>query len=299
VIWQNDLSPTGIVSRTKLYDYANAGCLGVGYRATWYGEMDISWDDSSFPMAFSASGPQETGFQIAVYKPGLGCRVLNTKTGVVTGQWGPTGTITSASRLLLHSASGAPDGVHVGYETNNCLAGSCTPQMWDVYGLSVAECGAALDCGGHNVHGMFFSVNGTGIGNWFSRSMEAPAYGISPAKSVPASLVAPNIKDQQHASWGNTMNDQQPIFASFQSTADTGIGKGFLAPWDGEIVGFKTPTIPGFSIPFREGHNFASGTCPNFVCQQAIGQVSHDGKYFVFATDFGTPRSYVAVMVLQ
>src|SRR5579863_3733868 len=100
-------------SATTVYDFSSsANCLGSGYSATWteFGETSKYPADQVFVTAFSNAGGQGTGFDIAAYKVGSGCSHLNTATGVVTGDWGTTGTVGIPDRFYLHNVKISKDG---------------------------------------------------------------------------------------------------------------------------------------------------------------------------------------------
>ena len=96
-----------------VYDFTSgSNCLAGGYSDTWdsFGEGSKNPADSVFLAAYSDSGAQGTGYEVVAYKAGSGCSHLNTLTGVVTGDWGTTGTAAIADRFYVHNVKISKDG---------------------------------------------------------------------------------------------------------------------------------------------------------------------------------------------
>ena len=125
------------MARSKLFNFnwdgstdgtSTQNCLPAGYKTNWAGLWVPSYDDTSFTIAWSDDGqdgrpggscthsPNGTctsGIFVTNFTVGKGCRMLNTLSGQITGDWGPTGyavngQVTANSGTGSWCNSGAP-----------------------------------------------------------------------------------------------------------------------------------------------------------------------------------------------
>jgi hypothetical protein len=284
-------SPSGTPpSEVDLYNFtSSANCLGSGYTETWnvFGESDQS--DTDFAVGFSNSGGQGTGVQIAVWRNGSGCRVLNTSTDAVTGDWGPTGTISGTPCTgTIHNVKimkgGGSNGWLIWSVTSpsaGCSAGGANNQQW-LWNYSSATLTGSLTtqattfAGGHFTEGINLIANVAGDAN--------PDYVVvRPQSTLTATGIVPTFPSttpmDSHFGW-NQLNDADPFFGTFSRYT----GTPNTHAWDSEVVGFQ-PVASG--LQYREASTFSTDLSPYFDAQYAIGSISQTGNYFMWTSDWG------------
>jgi len=103
---------------SQYFPTSTSSCLPAGFAATWNGAFLNSDDDTLIGASFSDDGQDGSwndgaGKYGAVfranYKAGSGCRVFNTRTSLVTGDWGPSGQMQDGQHNYITGAmTGAP-----------------------------------------------------------------------------------------------------------------------------------------------------------------------------------------------
>jgi hypothetical protein len=164
-------------------------------------------------------------------------------------------------------------------------------------------------CGGHVAMGFSHMVNPGGSGSDYSLLIR-PLSNLNQFKQLlPPEVTLPASMDM-HWSWNNAdPNDSTPVCGSYSRSSFKLQGDGTLNPvtnpvlserqaWDREIVCVASSGKPRV---WRFAHHRATGAC-NASAKDgscfgaiAIGNVSQDGKFFMFASDWnwslGSDRS--------
>ena len=154
-------------------------------------------------------------------------------------------------------------------------------------------------CGGHKVSGYSHMINAGGPGRNYSLQLRPLSdlnriqQLLSPEVTVPANM-------DSHWSWNNAdPNDSTPVCGAFSGKAGLR-GDGTQNPatnpilatrqvWDREIVCIATSGKPRV---WRFAHHHATGACNaaagdgSCFSNIAIGNVSQDGKFFIFGSDW-------------
>jgi hypothetical protein len=273
-----------------VYDFSSsANCLGSGFKQTWAADGGIAASDAVFSMAFANSGGQDGNGAnfVAVYTPGKGCRVWNTATGQVTGDWGPTGTISLPDRVHIHNMKMSKDGNWIIVTWNNC-ASSCPdsqPFFWNIPTLNaytMPSCQTAGgSCGGHWTMG--YSTYA------YENKNSPPDFAIMPFSNTSSlTVVDPNQPAgfappwDQHNAWNNTnATDSVPFCTS--SFNPTGYNGTLRFAWDQEILCFA---VNGSGKVWRFAHTFSTDKSQRFSTSEAIGTVSQDGQFYIFSSDW-------------
>jgi len=252
---------------SNIYNFAQ--CLPPDYRANWTGILSVNNDDTVFTVALSDKG-QDLGFYAATYTVSRGCRLLNTKTGEVTGDWGPLGKIATSGSFGLHAMSSSTGGdvaiLSVGKCWTVCADG---PYFWNIATLDVT---AGIDLG-HSAKGYTQLITAEHFGQWRSQPYADPSRG---RKVIPDGMLPPGFSGDKHASWNNVdPNDMNP-FLSTNSHLWPPEGA-----WEDEVIGVD----PTSGVVYRFCSTYNSGRSRYFIGKYAVGVVSQDGKFFAFASD--------------
>lgn len=283
-------------SRSNVCDFIKV--LPVGFKVNWVGSFVVSQGDVSFAAAFS-EGVQNTSFLACTYQPGLrkGFRVLNTNTGIVSGDWGEKGAVRLNSPdisfpFTMHEFSQNPNPIYasVGAKDEDS-AGNC---IWNIPTLDIVDSNVS----GHRAKG-YLNVYAGGPGggqiavvnlNTNIKTM------LVPKDKLPANQVPPQKLDgDAHFGFGKISPTDNSIFwVSNQSDISP-----FTSCWFNEIHGYDAQT----GIVYRACHTFNSGKQPEFICKNAIAVPSQTGKFVAWCSDImGTlmtptgPRSDVFVV---
>jgi len=270
-------------------------CLPTNFVSDWVGHDGPSADDTSFTAAYSA-GVQGTGFYVVDWKAGSGCRVYNTSTGVVSGDWGPVGPVSvfygnsnvpdsPTDLYYVHSIFQNQSGAYALITNGSCVAGntSCistagaSPYFWNIPTLNVGK--SEGNVGGEFAFGWNKVVN--------RNNSPAGQFAIRPFNALGSSnrmigTLPQNIPDQLNAypTWVNdNTGDSLPFFVTlnhplYYSTP-------FPSAWINEI----TAVFPDGST-LRFAHNFTSKSNPQFSTNFGIGSVSQSGKFFMQSSDW-------------
>jgi hypothetical protein len=259
---------------------APAKCVkfGSGDNATL---VSVSSDDNRF---LTMIGPeQDKNYMVYVYDRSLGCRWYNTQTGEIGGQWGPKGTISVRDRFLLHNARIAKSGKFV-YMTRGRGGIGSGWVVWEIDGMNVGVCSIA--CSAHYALGYSHIIGSSELNHpldlWVRPLNRPDAYTAIVSRLEPA-------KDywfDSHLSWNNVdENDSAPIcFSTYRPTnPDTpGAPPLVTGPWQNEIGCAETDGKA--STVWRFAHTYS--TARNGFWSQPKGNVSQDGRFFMFTSDW-------------
>jgi len=160
--------------------------------------------------------------------------------------------------------------------------------------------GVSSFCGGHTVLGYSHLINNGGPGNTFSL-LYRPLSNLNDFKRlVPAEESLPMGMDT-HWSWNNDdPADSTPVCGAFSGRGGGTVGDGTRNPatnpllsvrqaWDREIVCVATSGTPKI---WRFAHHHSTGACnasakvDSCFGSIAIGNVSQDGKFYLFSSDW-------------
>ena len=260
------------------YDFTSSGnCLPAGFKTSWQSIGGVSAGDTMFSASYSNAGNQGTGVYALVYKPGSGCRMLNTQTGQVTGDWGQTGFINIPDRFSIHNVKLSNDGSWLIVARTHCYVGSCEgPVFWKVDTTMVSNC--ETRCSGHWTDGYSHWVNNnqTPMGQYEFRPFSDVTARSSLIGDLPAHITAPF---DQHQSWNNVdAGDSVPFLSATWSDKSP-----FPTAWYNEIIGVATE---GSGKVWRFAHSFITARSQRFSTRYAIGSVSQDGRFFLFSSDW-------------
>jgi hypothetical protein len=216
-----------------------------------------------------------------VFDRTLGCRWLNTQTGQVGGQWGPTGTINIPDRFKMHNARISRDGQFFRLVTAGCFTTcSATDYVWDINTLTVTPCPVnAMRCPGHKVMGFTKMINQSAVGDGYQWSIR-PLNNLNNRTELIAPVLTPTFfAIDDHPSWNNVQpNDSQPVcLANYFTSAGTLITRA----WDREIICVRTDGVQTQVWRFAHHRSNASvfQTFPK-------GNVSPDGRFYMFNSDW-------------
>lgn len=252
---------------SDVYDFAN--CLPPSYSPNWSGALDVSADDAVFTVAFSDKG-QDNGFYAGTYTVGQGCRLLNTKTGQVTGDWGPMGKVSIPDSFGLHAMSASPKGDVAILSSGKCWT-ECAegPYFWDIPTLNVTV-GSDL---GHSAKGYTHLITAEADGQWRSQLYVDPSNNWN---VIPDRMLARGFAGDKHASWNNVdPGDLNPFFSTNSHRWPP------EAAWEDEVIGVE----PTSGSVYRFCSTYNSGRSRYFIGRYAVGVVSQDGKFLAFTSD--------------
>jgi len=287
------LTQTGTAA-TANYTYSTAAILyfnnlsgSPNSSGTWVGfSSGAIWAPSVAP---TAAG-QGLGTDAVAYKVGSGCSYLNTKTGVVTGDFGTTGTVGIADRFSIHNAKISKDGNWLLIEFQHCLSTTCTndvntPYFWQIGTTTlVAGCTSGNDCSGHYTEGVthFINADGSPTSQQIKRLYSAPT---SPT-AIPIGLPWANSNCTggyilgQHQNWANVdANDTYPFFYAGYSSAPP------MSPFVCALAYEVDAVNPVTGTVYRFAHTFNSGQSGAIQTGDSIGAVSQDGRLYCWGTD--------------
>jgi hypothetical protein len=283
-----DTSSPSVPTPTRVADFKTANCLGTGFTAAYVFNGGVSSDDTIFIAGFSSRGGQggSGAKYVVAYKVGSGCRMLNTATGIVSGDWGPTGVVpnwvamTGPDGILLHSLAISKDGAYVNIVAHPPSCPTCASNgnyFWKIATLNVVQPTGNL--GGHITEGYTHWINGAGqTGQLQSRLFASPGTrtAIIPVQNLPPGLVPPY---DLHVSW-NTADrlDTNPFCLSEYNTAKPVPN----VAWYKEILCVSPVT----GTVWRFAHTFHTGSSHRFSDLDAIGTLSQDGRFFMWSSDW-------------
>jgi len=269
-------------------------CLPANFVTDWVGHDGPSHDDTLFTAAY-APGQQDTGFYVVAWKVGSGCRVYNTSTGMVSGDWGPTGPVSvnygnstvadsPTDEFYVHSIFANLTGDYALIGNGSCVAGnsSCLatagqgPYFWQIATTNVGKLEGKI--GGEFAFGWNNVVNedNSPLGQYAVRPFTALGSPTAVITTLPPGMTTM----ESHPSWVNDdQTDSLPFFQSF--AAPLYYNTSFPSAWTNEIVG----VFPNGNT-LRFAHNFTTKSNPEFTFENAIGSVSQSGAFFMQSSDW-------------
>lgn len=270
-----------------VFDFtASPNCLGKAYRKIWSTNGGNSFDDSVFAAGFSNLGVQGSGRNVVVWTQGKGCRMWNTGTGAVTGDWGPAGATDTSDLFTIHNVKLSKDGNWVIVIPQKCISPACkrAPHFWQIGTLDVLV--ADRNTGGHWTEGYTHFVNlfYNPIGSELIRPFSDPAAITPLIANFPPGMTA---QFDVHQSWNNVdKNDSVPFLMTSITNNSTasGFGGPFVAAWYDEVIAVSAN---GDGKVYRFCHTFNTNHSVRFSTANAIGQVSQDGRFFMWSSDWG------------
>ena len=250
-----------------VYNFAH--CLPPSYNPNWSGTLAVSHDDSMFTVAFSDKG-QDLGFYAGSYTVGQGCRLLNTKTGEVTGDWGPMGRVSIPDSFGLHAMTSSPNG-DVAILTGGKCWTVCADGLyfWNIPTLDVV---VGSDRG-HSAKGYTHLITAEVDGQWRSQLYADPSNNWL---VIPDRMLAPGFAGDKHASWNNVdPDDLNPFFSTNSHRWPP------EAAWEDEVIGVD----PTSGLVYRFCSTYNTGRSRYFIAKYAVAVVSQDGKFLAFTSD--------------
>jgi hypothetical protein len=268
-------------------------CLPASFISNWVGHDGPNSDDTVFTAAYSA-GLQDTGFYVVAWKAGSGCRVYNTSTGMVSGDWGPTGPVSvfygnsgtpePTDEFFIHDIFANLTGEYALIGNGSCVSGNAnclstagSPYFWQIATTSVRKsqnlAGGELAFGWNDL----INRNNSPLGQYAVRPFTAQGSPTAIITSLPAGMV---VGLGSGPSWINdNSTDSLPFFDSlnyplFYQTS-------FPSAWTNEIIGIFPD---GHTLRFA--HNFTTKSNPQFSTGRAVGSVSQSGRFFMQSSDW-------------
>jgi hypothetical protein len=244
--------------------------------------ISVSADDNRF--AATLGPQQDRNYIVYIYDRTQGCRWYNTQTGEIGGQWGPKGTIALPDRFLVHNARISKSGKFIYVVRSGAPGIGKGWVVWEIDTLNTEVCDRA--CNGHHVMGYSHLLGASGmehplnIWSWPLGNLKSPTpiiSGLEPAK---------DFWYDSHYSWNNDdPSDTSPVcFSTYRPTNPDEPGKPLLVtgPWQNEIDCAETDG-KGSRI-WRFAHTYS--TAKNGFWSQPRGNVSQDGRFFMFSSDW-------------
>jgi len=228
-------------------------------------------------------------------------KIYNQSAPLVAGSLAPN---ISTAGFNVHNARISRDGAAVKITP----AGASTLFFWFPESATVTACstggeghsGVSSFCGGHTVLGYSHLINNGGPGSTFGL-LDRPLSNLSDFKRlVPAEDSVPLGMDT-HWSWNNDdPTDTAPVCGAFSGRGAGTVGDGtrnaatnplmsVRQAWDREIVCVATSGPPKV---WRFAHHHSTGACnasakvDSCFGSIAIGNVSQDGKFYLFSSDW-------------
>lgn len=246
------------------------------------GSATVSADDSRF---MTSIGPvQDKHYLVYVYDRVQGCRWYNTQTGEIGGQWGTKGTISIPDRFLVHNARMSKSGKFI-YITRG--GGGGIGKGWVVWEIDTTNTTAcSRGCTGHHVLGYSHIIGPSGM----SHPLEVwsrPLNHLDATTSLVSGLEpAKTYWYDSHYSWNNVdPDDSAPVcFSTYRPTnpETRGTPLQVTGPWENEIDCAETNGKA--STVWRFAHTYS--TAHNGFWSQPRGNVSQDGRFFMFTSDW-------------
>jgi len=243
-------------------------------------DVSVSADDNRF---MSVIGPrQDDNYIVYVFDRDKGCRWYNTNTGEIGGQWGLTGKTSLAEHYGVHNGRISKSGkfVTIAYGAG---PGRGKFRVWNVETLEVVVCPS--QCSGHRALGYSHVVNSGGRHpmEWVKRPLD---HLDSPVSLLPELSKSPGYWYDSHTSWNNAdPDDTAPACLSTYRPSNPDSPATPLdttGPWENEIVCVEMDGKD--SKVWRFAHTFS--TAKNGFWSTPRGNVSPDGKFFMFTSDW-------------
>jgi len=302
----SNYSPSGSPTITLIADFIADGgdgftgtagnCLPSNFVSDWTGHDGPSNDDTLFTAAYSA-GAQDTGYYVVAWKVGSGCRVYNTSTGTISGDWGPTGAVSvylgnsttpdsPTDEFYVHAIFVNLTGEYALISNGSCVAGntSClstagtSPYFWQIASTSVGKISGLTS--GEFAFGWndYVNRNGNPEGQYAIRPFSALGTPREVINTLPTGMVIGTAGDP---SWVNdNSTDSLPFFDSLNYPLY--YNTGFPSAWTDEIIG----VFPVDGSTLRFAHSFISKSNAQFSTNYGIGSISQSGRFFMQSSDW-------------
>ena len=245
-------------------------------------DITVSVDDNRF---MAVLGPQQDkNYLVYIYDRSQGCRWYNTQTGEVGGQWGPKGTISAPDRFLVHNARLSKSGKFVYVVHGPGLNVGKGWVVWEIDTLNVGVCPRA--CMSHHVLGYSHILGPSGLTHPLDLWLRPLNHLDDPSRLITGLEPASNFWYDSHFSWNNVdPNDSSPVCFSTYSPKNPDVPGALLlvtGPWQNEIDCAET-NGKGSTV-WRFAHTYS--TARNGFWSSPRGNVSQDGRFFVFSSDW-------------
>jgi hypothetical protein len=246
------------------------------------GSPTVSADDNRF---MTTIGPgQDKNYLVYVYDRALGCRWYNTQTGEIGGQWGPKGIVSVPDRFSVHNARMAKSGKYV-YVTRG--GGPGVGKRWVVWQtdtMNVSAC--SRGCMGHHVLGYSHIVGASEMSHPLD-IWQRPLDHLDDTSPLISDLQpSKDFWYDSHFSWSNVdPSDSAPVcFSTYRRDNPDipGTAPVVTGPWENEIDCAETDGKA--SKVWRFAHTYS--TARNGFWSQPRGNVSQDGRFFLFTSDW-------------
>jgi Putative Ig domain len=243
-------------------------------------------------LAMQVPSDQGTGMDVVAYKVGSGCVHLNTGTGAITGDFGATGTASTSDRFYIHGVRITPDGSYAVISTARCVAGySCNTTLGYIWTIGtttvVPMCASPNDCGGHAVDGFTHIANN---GASFPQ-LDTRLYGDSvmpmrviPSTAWPLTNCGVSSLIDTHLSWQDV--DALDTYPLLVSTTAFGASAQTPGSYNCPLIDEVFAVDPTNGTIYRFAHTLITGLSWNYGLQNGLGQMSDDGQYFMFGSDW-------------
>lgn len=277
---QYDVSSDQMTILNKISECVKLHASDLGF------SVSVSADDSRMEAML---GPeQDRNFLVYVYDRKLGCRWYNTQTGEIGGQWGPRGMISVPDRYLIHNTNISPSGKYIWIERGSSMVGKSW-LIWDVDSMKVTACPSW--CSGHHALGYSHLVGPSGEHHPLDL-LSRPITDLNATSFLLADLPPPPPAKywyDQHFSWNNAdSEDNNPFCLSTYSEINPdrpGVPLDTAGPWENEILCVEPqPHNSKSSKIWRFAHTFSTGK--NGFWSTPRGNVSQDGRFFIFTSDW-------------
>ncbi len=279
-------NPATAPTLTTLADMG--ACSGIPGPNGYSSIVSVSSDDSR--IASMTGGSQDgTAHIVYVYDKSQGCRYIASETMTIGGQWGTTGpvvwhdangsVVATPTFSNLHGAQMSYDGRWIIFSTNANSLYASDNFYWDistnnVYDQQINSCWL----GDHVGYGFDNKAVMTGGGGSLLIATTMPNFGASQCSLIAAPQPAGYAYSVgEHMSWRNARAGQAlPISLS-------PFIPGGAAPtlaWQDELISSATD---GSNTVWRFAHMYTRASSYN---AQGLQQVSHDGKWVVWCSDW-------------
>jgi hypothetical protein len=238
--------------------------------------VSVTKDDSRFVTYIGGTG-QDSDTYVYVYDKTLGCRWLNTQTGQVGGQWGPTGAYVGDVGYNIHNARISKDGKWARITAaGNALAGM---YFWNIETLTVTACSTLAPpyCGGHLVTGFSHFINQRQLNDGMDFAIRSMASVNTAAPLVTPLLTPAQYANDTHPSWNNVQSDEtQPVCMEAYRSDDL-----VQRAWDGEIICIETDGLASTVWRFAQhrSHYVSFWDTPR-------ANLSQDGRFVLFTSNW-------------
>lgn len=260
-------------SSSLLADFAQI--LPAGFVVNWSGVFAHSLDDGTFTVAFS-EGAQDTGHYVCVWRKNAGFRILDTFTGIVTGQWGQTGI--STSRPWGQAVHEAPMTPNPQYGLMSLVGDSPdAPTVWELSKLNIVH---GIQ-GGHHARGfLHYYASGVGGGQVAEVPYANPTTSrlVVPAGGLPKDQNPHQVfVGSQHSGFGKVDRGDNSIFFSGRYEGVLP----FTSALQNEINGYDVLS----GTIYRACQTQNSGLSNEFAVKNALIAPSQTGRFVAYGTD--------------